>query len=101
VTLARVASSRFRAPKRKKLGVSGLRSTPGTPRTAARSAGTQPPKTASRKRSSNASDAFIAPRQTNMPHATSYGPGWPFTPERREKKPAASSRRRSHQRFRR
>jgi hypothetical protein len=31
-----------------------------------------------------------------MPHATSYGPDWPFTPKRREKKPAASSRRRSH-----
>jgi hypothetical protein len=31
-----------------------------------------------------------------MRHATSYGPDWPFTPKRREKKPAASSRRRSH-----
>jgi len=32
----------------------------------------------------------------SMPHATSYGLDWPFTPKRREKKPAASSRRRSH-----
>lgn len=31
-----------------------------------------------------------------MPHATSYGLDWPFTLKRREKKPAASSRRRSH-----
>jgi hypothetical protein len=31
-----------------------------------------------------------------MPHATSYGPGWPFTLKQPEKKPAASSRRRSH-----
>ena len=38
----------------------------------------------------------IAPRQTNTPHATSSGLDWPFTPKRREKKPAASSRRRSH-----
>jgi hypothetical protein len=31
-----------------------------------------------------------------MPHATSFGLDWPFTPKRHEKKPAASSRRRSH-----
>jgi hypothetical protein len=31
-----------------------------------------------------------------MPHATSCGLDWPFTPKRREKKPTASSRRRSH-----
>jgi Probable transposase/Putative transposase DNA-binding domain len=30
-----------------------------------------------------------APRPTNMPHATSYGPGWPFTLKQHEKKPAA------------
>jgi hypothetical protein len=36
------------------------------------------------------------PGRTNMPHATSYGPDWPFTPKPREKKPAASSCRRSH-----
>ncbi len=35
---------------------------------------------------------------TNRPRATSYGPGWPFTLKQREKKPAASSRRRSHPR---
>jgi hypothetical protein len=96
VTLAGVVSCRFCAPKRKMLGVSGLRSTPGTPRTAAKNAGTQTPKTASPKRSSPASDAVIAHRQTNMPQATSYGPDWPFTPKQREKKPMASSRRRSH-----
>jgi hypothetical protein len=52
--------------------------------------------TASTKRNSNASDARIAPRATNTPHATSYGLGWPFTRTLRENKPAASSRRRSH-----
>ena len=26
----------------------------------------------------------------SMPHATSYGLDWPFTPKRREKKPAAA-----------
>jgi hypothetical protein len=31
-----------------------------------------------------------------MPHATSCELDWPFTPKGREKKPAASSRRRSH-----
>jgi hypothetical protein len=31
-----------------------------------------------------------------MPHATSYGLDWPFTRKPREKKPTASSRRRSH-----
>jgi putative transposase len=51
---------------------------------------------ASPKRRSNASDARIAPQQTSMPHTTSCGPDWPFTPKRRENKPAASSRRRSH-----
>jgi hypothetical protein len=96
VTLAGVASSRFCTPKRKMLGVSGLRSTPGTPRTAANIADMQPPKTESPKRSSNASDAVIPRRQTNTPHATSSGPDWPFRPKRHEKKPAASSRRRSH-----
>jgi len=51
--------------------------------------------TVSPQRHSNASDARIAPKQTNMPRATSYGLDWPFTPKRREKKPAASSRRRT------
>jgi len=58
---------------------------------------TQHRKIASRKRPSNASDACIAPRLTNTPPATSYGLDWPFTRKPREKKPAASSRRRSHQ----
>ena len=98
VTLAGASSSRFCAPKRKMLGAPGLRSTPATRRMAAKNAGMQPPKTASPKRHSNASDARITHRQTNMLHATSYGPDWPFTPKRREKKPAASSRRRSHNR---
>ena len=44
----------------------------------------------------NADDACIWHRQTSMPHATSYGLDWPFTLKRRENKPAASSRRRSH-----
>ncbi|WP_252980136.1 PE domain-containing protein [Mycobacterium riyadhense] len=35
-------------------------------------------------------------KRTRWPRATSYGPGWPFTLKQREKKPAASSRRRSH-----
>ena len=85
VTLAGVASSRFYAPKRKRLGVSGLRSTPGTPRTAVKNAGMQPPKTAPPKRYSNASDAVTPRRQMSMPHATSYGPDWPFTPKRRRR----------------
>ena len=96
VTLAGVSSSRFCAPKRKMLGVSGLRSTPGTPRTAARTADMHLPRIASPKRNSNASNARIARRQMSMPHATSSGLDWPVTPKRREKKPAASSRRRSH-----
>ena len=79
VTLAGVSSSRFCAPKRKTLGVSGLRSTPGTRQMAARTVGTQPPPIASPKRNSNASDARIAPRQTSMPHATYFGLDWPFT----------------------
>ena len=40
--------------------------------------------------------ADITPRPTNTPHGTSYGLDWPFTRKPREKKPAASSRRRSH-----
>ena len=52
--------------------------------------------TASSRRSSFASEARIPPWQTRCPHATSYGLGWPFTHKSREKKPAASSRRRSH-----
>ena len=96
VTPAGVGSSRFYAPKRKRLGAHGLRWTPGTRRMAAKNAGMQPPKTGSPKRTSFASDARIAPKQTRWPHATSYGLDWPFTPKRREKKPAASSRRRSH-----
>src|ERR1700730_772626 len=78
------------------LGVSGLRSTPGPPPTAAKTVGTQQRRIASRKRPSNASDACIAPRLTNTPRVTSYGLDWPFTRKPREKKPAASSRRRSH-----
>ncbi|EUA65530.1 putative transposase [Mycobacterium xenopi 4042] len=89
-------SSRFYAPKRKRLGVSGLRSTPGIRRMAAKSAGMQPPKTASPKRTSSAGDARIAPKQTRWPRATSCGLDWPFTRKPREKKPTASSRRRSH-----
>ena len=54
------------------------------------------PRIASPKRPSNASDAHIAPRLTNTPRVTSYGLDWPFTRKPREKKPAASSRRRSH-----
>ena len=96
VTLAGAGSSRFCAPKRKRLGVSGLRSTPGTPPTAAKTVGMQHRRIASPKRPSNASDARIAPRLTNTPRVTSYGLDWPFTRKPREKKPAASSRRRSH-----
>jgi REP element-mobilizing transposase RayT len=36
------------------------------------------------------------PRLTNTPHVTSYGLDWPFTRKPPEKKPAASSRWRSH-----
>ena len=57
MTLAGASSSRFCAPKRKMLGAPGLRSTPGTRRMAARTVGIQPPKIASPKRSSTASDA--------------------------------------------
>ena len=38
-----------------------------------------------------------APRPTNTPHVTSYGLDWPITRKPREKKPADSSRQRSHQ----
>ncbi len=83
--------------KRKMLGAPGLRSTPGTPPTAAKLVSTQHRRTPSRKRN------FVAPhavmdrlRPTNTPHATSYGLDWPFTRKPREKKPAASSRQRSH-----
>jgi hypothetical protein len=69
---------------------------PATPRMAARNVGMQPLKTASPKRTSSASDARIAPKQTRWPHATSSGLDWPFTRKPLEKKPAASSRRRSH-----
>ncbi len=63
---------------------------------AARPVGTRHRRIASPKRPSNASDARIAPRLTNTPRVTSYGLDWPFTRKPREKKPAASSRRRSH-----
>ena len=89
-TRAGVSSSRFCAPKRKMLGVSALRSTPGTPRMAARTVGTQRPRIASRKRCSAAKHAGMdRPRPMNTPHATSYGLDWPFTRKPREKKPAA------------
>ena len=80
VTLAGASSSRFCAPKRKTLGAPGLRSTPGTPPTAAKTAVTQHRRTASPKRSSPANAAVTPPRQTNTPHATSCGLDWPFTP---------------------
>jgi hypothetical protein len=86
---AGASSSRFCAPKRKMLGAPGLRSTPDTAPTAARPVGTQHRRTVSPKRDSNASDAPIAPRLTNMPHAMSYGLDWPFTRKPREKKPTA------------
>lgn len=91
-----VVSSVFCAPKRKTLGVYGSRSTPGTPRMAARTVDTQHARTASPKQNSSASDAHIAPKQMNTLHVTSYGLDWPFTPTRCEKKLAASSRQRSH-----
>jgi hypothetical protein len=86
---AGAGSSRFCAPKRKMLGAPGLRSTPDTAPTAAGPVGTQHRRTASPKRNSNASDAPIAPRLTNMPHAMSYGLDWPFTRKPREQKPTA------------
>jgi putative transposase len=63
---------------------------------AARNVGMQRGRTVSRKRHSNASDVAIALRPTNMLHAISYGPDWPFTRRSREKTPTAFSRRRSH-----
>ncbi len=99
VTLAGASSSQYCAPKRKTLDAHRLRSIPGTPPMAASPAGTRHARTASTKRNSSANTAVIAPRPMNMPHATSCGPDWPFTPTRREKTPAASSRRRSHQRL--
>ena len=89
VTLAGASSSRFCAPKRKMLGAPGSKSTPATPPTAAKTAVTQHRPTASHKRTSPASDARIAPRQTNTPHATSCGLDWPFMPKRPEKNPEA------------
>ena len=74
-----------------------MRSIPGTPPTVAKPAGTQPKRTASPKRHSHAGAAGTLPRPTNMPHATSCGPGWPVTqPALREKKLAAINRQRSH-----
>jgi hypothetical protein len=63
---------------------------------AARTVDTQHARTVSPKQNSSASDAHIAPKQMNTLHVMSYGPDWPFTPSRREKKLAASSRQRSH-----
>ena len=91
VTLAGASSSRYCAPKRKRLGGLGLRSTPGTPPTGVSAAGTQRARTASRKRSSPANAAVTAHRQMNTPHATSCGPDWPITPTRREERLAASA----------
>src|ERR1700739_5000119 len=58
------------------LGAPGLRSTPGTPPTAAKPVGTQHRKTASRKRNFVAAHADTAPRPTNTPHVTSYPLQW-------------------------
>ena len=96
VTPAGVSSSQFCAPKRKMLGAPGLRSTPGTPPTAARPVGMQHRRIASRKRNFVAALAAHCARPTNTPRVTFYGLDWPFTRKPREKKPAASSRRRSH-----
>ena len=82
--------------KAEEAGRTWIEVAPGTRRMAAKNAGMQPPKTGSPKRTSSASNARIAPKQTRWRHATSYRLDWPFTPKRREKKPAASSRRRSH-----
>ena len=76
--------------------MSGLRSIPGTPPMAARNEGMQRARTASLKQNSSVSNARIALKQMNTLHVTSYGLDWPFTPPRREKKLAASSRQRSH-----
>ena len=43
------------------------------------------------QQNSSATPVGTTPRPTNMLHATSYGPDWPFTPTRREKKLAASA----------
>ena len=73
VTLAGVSSSRFCAPKRKMLGALGLRSTPGTPPTAASPAVTRLRRIASRKRNFVARHADTRPRPTNTPHVISSG----------------------------
>jgi hypothetical protein len=86
VTLAGASSSRYCAPKRKRLGGLALRSTPGTPPMGVSAAGTQRATTASRKRTSPADAAVTPLRQTNTPHATSCGPDWPIMPMRHEKK---------------
>jgi hypothetical protein len=57
----------------------------------AKPAATRRARIASAKRYSNAYDAVIARRQTNMPHATSFGLDWPTTRTPREKKPVASA----------
>src|SRR4051812_27705300 len=88
---AGAVSSVYCAPKRKTLGVYGLRSTPGTPPMAARTVDTQHVGTASAKQNSSVNGASIMPKPTNTLHATSYGLDWPFTPSRREKKLAASA----------
>ena len=93
-TLAGAGSTRYCAPNRKRLGVSGSRSTPGIPATAVKTVGAQHRRTASPKRYFVAPHAVTGPRRpTNTPHITSHGLDWPFTCKPHEKKPTASSRR--------
>ena len=80
VMLAGASSSRYCAPKRKTLGVSGSRSTHGTLPTSVSAALTQRARIASLKRTSPANAAVTQHRQTNTPHATSLGLDWPSTP---------------------
>lgn len=80
------SSSRYCAPKRKTLGVSGSRSAPGTPPTGVSAAVTQHPKTASAKRNSSANVADTPHRQTNTPHATYSRLVWPYTPHPQRKR---------------
>src|SRR5262245_2309672 len=96
VTPAGADSSRFCAPKRKRLGASGLRSIPGILPTAVKSVNTQQRITASCKRNLVAPHADTPHRLTSMPRVTSCGLDWPFTRQPREKKLMASSHERSH-----
>jgi hypothetical protein len=87
VTPAGAGSSQYCA-KAEDAGRTWIEVDHGTAPTAAKTAGTQHRRIGSPKRNFVAPHADIPHRQTNTPHATSYGLDWPFT-----RKPSKRSRR--------